>query len=219
MKVLIACEFSGTVRDAFLKLGHNAWSCDLLNTESIGPHIEGDALDVLSEGWDLMIAHPPCTYLTNSAEWAYKDPDFNRYPGVGYHQKLKPDTLFGEARRKARAQAVEFFLALWNCSIPKICIENPVGHMSKHLPKESRQVIQPYQFGEDASKATCLWLKGLNPLKETKYIAPRMVNGKPRWGNQTDGGQNKLPQTDDRWALRSKTYKGIANAMANQWGT
>jgi hypothetical protein len=217
MKVLIACEYSGTVRGAFIARGHYATSCDLLPTEVPGPHYKGDVFDIIGDGWDLMIAHPPCTYLTNSAEWAYKDPDYVRYPNVGYHQKLNPATLRGEDRRKAREEAVRFFLALWNAKIPRVCIENPVGHMASRL-KANRQTIHPHQFGDDASKATTLWVRGLPPLYSTKHIAPRFVDGKPRWGNQTDGGQNKLGPSEDRWKIRSVTYQGIANAMAEQWG-
>lgn len=218
LKVLVACESSGTVRDAFARLGHDATSCDLLPTERPGKHYQGDARDILDQGWDLMIGHPTCTYLTSSAEWAYKDPDFARYPGVGYHQKLKPGTLFGAERRAARVEAVEFFLLLWNCGIPRICLENPVGHMSQHLPDAVRQTIQPYQFGHDASKGTTLWLRNLPKLTPTLNIAPRMVNGKPRWANQTDTGQNRLTPGADRWRERSRTYPGIAEAMAAQWG-
>ena len=218
MKVLIACEYSGTVRDAFLALGHEAMSCDFLPTDSPGPHYQGDVREVLNRGWDLMIAHPHCTYLTNSAEWAYKDPDFVRYPGVGYHQRLKPGTLFGAERRQARKEAVEFFLLLWDSGIPRIAIENPVGHMSRHLPDAARQVVHPHEFGDDASKATCLWLNDLPPLTPTDHVPPRIVNGKPRWANQTDSGQNKLPPSEGRWKLRSTTFPGIANAMADQWG-
>ena len=218
MRILIACEYSGTVRDAFAARGHDAMSCDLLPTDKPGKHYQGDVRDVLNDGWDLAIFHPHCTYLTSSAEWAYKDPDFQRYPGVGYHQKLKPGTLFGAERRKARALAVEFFLLLWNSNIHRACIENPVGHISQHLRGAARQIIQPHQFGHDASKATCLWLKNLPKLRPTENIPPRIVNGKPRWANQTDGGQNKLAPSKDRWKIRSTTYKGIAEAMADQWG-
>ncbi len=217
MKVLVACEFSGVVRRAFLDRGHDAWSCDLLPAEDESDrHIQGDVLDVIGDGWDLVIAHPPCTYLTGSAEWAYNDPDFERYPGVGYHQKVKPTTLVGEDRRKARDAAIAFALALWNANAPRICIENPVGVLSRYLPKP--QVVQPYQFGHNASKATCLFLKGLRPLLATRYVPPRIVNGKPRWGNQTDSGQNRLSPGEDRWKKRSVTYEGIAKAMAEQWG-
>ena len=198
-------------------MGHDAWSCDLLPCEKPGNHTQGDVLPLLGEGWDMMIAHPPCTYLTVSAEWAYKDPDYDRYPGVGYHQKVKPGTLVGEARRQARRESIAFVKSLRDSGIPKIAIENPVGSLSSAWRKPN-QVVQPWQFGHDASKATCLWLIGLPPLKSTLEIAPRIANGKKRWGNQTDGGQNKLTPTDDRWALRSLTYQGIADAMARQWG-
>lgn len=214
MNVLVACEFSGRVRDAFRALGHEAWSCDLLPCESTiegGYHLEGCVqwwLDNPEWKWDMMIAHPECTYLTNSAEWAYGDGP--------YHQKVKPETLVGQARRDARDEAVHFVKYLWTRNIPRIVIENPVGHLSRHLGKPT-QIIQPYQFGDDASKATCLWIKGLPPLLPTKLIAPRMVNGKPRWSNQTDSGQNKLSPSDSRGHERSKTFQGIADAMAKQW--
>lgn len=218
MKILIACEFSGTVRDAFAKLGHDAWSCDLFPCDPpSGKHIKGDVTPHLTDWWDMMIAHPPCTYLTCSAEWAYADPDYVRYPGVGYHQKVKPGTLVGAARREARRQAVEFCRLLLNAPIPRIALENPRGHLSSAIRKPN-QTIQPYDYGDDASKATCLWLKNLPPLKPTKIVEPRIVNGKKRWGNQTDSGQNNLSPSDDRWALRSLTYQGIADAMAAQWG-
>lgn len=171
----------------------------------------------------MLIAHPPCDFLTNSAAWAYKDADFERYPGVGYHQKVKPGTLTGAARRAAREEAVTFFLALWNSKIPKIAIENPIGHMNTRLDVRP-QIIQPYQFGEDASKATCLWLKGLPPLVPTGYFPPRIVkypkdSGKmvKRWSNQTDSGQNCLSPSEDRASVRAVTYPGIAKAMASQW--
>jgi hypothetical protein len=183
-------------------------SCDLKPTENPGPHHQGDVRKLLHEAWDLMIAHPECKYLTNSAEWAYGDGP--------YHQKVKPETLVGAARRAAREEAVDFFLRLWTTPIKHICIENPVGHLSRIEPYS--QIIQPYQFGDDASKKTCLWLKGLPPLKPTKYIAPRIVCGKPRWANQTDSGQNRLSPGPDRSADRAVTYQGIADAMAEQWG-
>lgn len=214
MKVLVACEFSGVVRDAFRRKGHEAWSCDLEGVEPKGEwpnyHLYGDALSFLSEGWDLLIAHPPCTYLTVSAEWAYKDGP--------YHQRLKPETLTGLKRREAREEAVEFFRNLWEVPIPRIAIENPIGCISSRICRPS-QIIQPHQFGHDASKATCLWLKGLPPLTPTDRISPRIVNGRPRWSNQTDNGQNRLSPSSDRWSKRSITYPGIAAAMAGQWGT
>jgi hypothetical protein len=270
MRVLVACEFSGTVRDVFTAKGHFALSCDLLPTEKQGHHYQGNVLDILDgwqpvsmsmgccgdgdecvitgnsfadckcigptqEGveyreingilfgrpkdnpnWDLMVAHPPCTYLTCSAEWAYNDPDFERYPGVGYHQKIKAETLAGEARRHAREEAKNFFLALRNAPIQQIAIENPIGCLSK-LEKPT-QIIQPWMFGDDASKSTCLWLKGLIPLKSTNVVPPRMVGTRPRWANQCDNGQNKLSPSNDRWKIRSKTYQGIADAIGEQWG-
>jgi hypothetical protein len=221
MRVLIGCERFGKVRDAFRRRGHAAWSCDLAaDANDSDFHLQQDVITVLHGPfgpWDLAIFHPDCTYLTCSAEWAYKDPDFERYPGVGYHQKLKPGTLFGAARRKARADAVLFVKILLAAPIPRIAIENPVGHLTQHIGKAD-QTIQPHQFGDDASKATCLWLKNLPPLVPTKNIAPRMINGRPRWANQTDGGQNKLPPSADRAMLRAATYPGIAGAFADQWG-
>lgn len=221
MRVLVGCERFGKVRDAFRRRGHAAWSCDLAEDATGSDfHFQQDVITVLHGPfgpWDLAIFHPDCTYLTCSAEWAYKDPDFDRYPGVGYHQKLKPGTLFGAERRKARADAVQFVKILLAAPIPSIAIENPVGHLTQHIGKAD-QTIQPHQFGDDASKATCLWLKNLPPLVPTKQIAPRLVDGRPRWANQTDGGQNKLPPSADRAMLRAATYPGIADAFADQWG-
>lgn len=227
MRVLIACEFSGTVRDVFRARGHDAWSCDLLPASSPF-HIQRDCLQIIKRGawdqcaqkyvtWDLLIAHPPCTFRNLASAWALKNADFERYPGVGYHQKVKPETLTGEARREARREADVFFKSLLDAPVERIAIENPLGLLSEIIPKYS-QVIQPYQFGDDASKATCLWLKNLPKLIPTKYVEPRTVNGKPRWANQTDSGQNKLSPSGDRWAKRSVTYQGIALAMADQWG-
>lgn len=175
-------------------------------------------LTVLADGWDLAIFHPDCAYLTNSAAWAFNDPDFDRYPGVGYHQKVKPDTLTGAARRQARKDAVAFVLKLRDAPIRFKAIENPRGHLSTAW-RGPDQSIQPNEFGDDASKETCLWLEGgLPPLRPTKRIEPRWVNGKPRWANQTDTGQNRLSPGDDRAMLRAATYPGIADAFAEQWG-
>ena len=212
MKVLVGCEYSGVVRNAFLELEHDAWSCDLLDTDQPGPHITGDVLGVLHEGWDLAIFHPECTYLTIAAEWAYG-------PGP-YHQKVKPETLTGVARQEARKAAINFAKTLWSAPIHRIAIENPIGVLTRELGKP--QIIQPHQFGHDASKSTCLWLKNLPPLKPTSDFPPRIVvdkDGKPRkrWGNQTDSGQNRLTPSEDRWKERAKTYQGIAKAMATQW--
>lgn len=212
VRVLVACERSGRVRDAFIAAGHDAYSVDIMPALGCDPcrHIVGDALRAARNSrWDLLIAHPPCTYLTNSAAWAFKDGP--------YHQSVRPGTLVGADRRDARAQAYEFFLALWNALIPRVAIENPIGVMST-LWRRPDQVIQPYQFGDDASKATCLWLRGLPPLVPTGRVPGRWVNGRERWANQTDSGQNRLSPSDDRAHLRAVTYPGIAAAMATQWG-
>lgn len=231
MRVLIACEYSGRVREAFRALGHNAWSCDFLPSEDNSRfHIQQDVRSILTDGWDLMIAHPDCTYLTNAAEWCYKDD-----PG----KKMSPGILFGAERRKAREDALEFVNLLLNAPIPRIAIENPVGVISTRIRKPD-QIIQPYEYGEDASKSTCLWLKNLSLLRPTKFVEPRWVccgsvlpkgvgkygcpnccgekKPRPRWANQTDSGQNKLGPSEDRWKERARTYQGWALAMAIQWG-
>lgn len=196
MRVLIACEYSGAVRDAFIRAGHDAMSCDLLPTDAVGPHYQGDVRDVLGDGWDLMIAHPPCTYLCSS----------------GLHwNKRRPE------RAQQTEEALAFVRMLLDAPIERIALENPIGCISTRIRKPT-QTIQPWQFGHDASKATCLWLKNLVPLTPTQTIAPRMVDGRKRWGNQTDSGQNRLPPSADRWKIRSETYQGIADAMAAQWG-
>jgi hypothetical protein len=202
MKILIACEYSGIVRDAFTAKGHDVTSCDLLPTERPGKHIQGDVLDILFEDWDMMIAHPECTYLCSS--------------GLHWNKRI-------EGRAAKTEEALEFITHLWSSGIPKMCLENPVGCINTRLdfmPKP--QYIQPYHFGEDASKKTGLWLRGLKPLKPTELIEGRKVvkNGKiyRRWSNQTDSGQNKLGPSKTRGKDRSLTYEGIAYAMANQWG-
>lgn len=220
MKVLVGCERSGAVRRAFREMGHDAYSCDLVPADDGSPyHYTCDIFHLDLARFDLMICHPPCTFLTASAEWAYKDPDFDRYPAVGYHQKPKDGTLTGKARREARDFAVEFCRALLAAPIEKIALENPIGALSARLRRPD-QIIQPYFFGDDASKATCLWLKNLPPLtySESHFCPPRIVNGKPRWANQTDSGQNALSPTSNRADKRSVTYEGIAAAMAEQWG-
>lgn len=198
MKILVACEFSGIVRDCFLALGHEAVSCDLLPTESPGPHIVGDCLIPLyEESWDLVIAHPPCTYLSSSGlHWN------NKYP----------------ERAQKTEDALEFVKAIWNAPVEKLCIENPVGCINTKLPFMPKpQYIQPYNFGEDASKKTGLWKRNLPDLQATEYFEPRIVNGKPRWSNQSDAGQSKLGGGSGK--ERSVTYFGIAAAIAEQWGT
>jgi hypothetical protein len=193
MKVLIACEYSGRVRDAFTKLGHDAMSCDILETESPGKHYKGDVRDVLGGGWNMMVAHPPCTYLTVSANKWYKD-----------QPQRKSGALVGQARRDAREDAIFFFMLLMTCNINKIAIENPIGVLSSKYRKPD-QVIQPWQFGHGETKATCLWLKNLPKLESTNVVDGR---------NQR---LHLLPPSIDRAKIRSKTFQGIANAMAMQW--
>jgi len=198
VRILIACEYSGRVRDAFRAAGHDAWSCDLLPCDADPAyHIQGDVVPLLGQGWDLMVAHPPCTYLCSS--------------GLHWNKRV-------EGRQAKTEAALDFVRTLLSCPIPRVAIENPVGCISTRIRKPD-QTIQPWQFGHDASKATCLWLKGLPLLRPTAIISPRMVDGKPRWANQTDSGQNRLGPSADRWKIRSETYSGIATAMAQQWGT
>ena len=207
-RILVACEFSGRVRDEFAALGHDAMSCDLLPTDRPGPHYQGDVRDVLNDGWDTMLAFPDCTYLTSAAEWLYRDVQT---------KNLSPDTLIGAERREAREQALEFVTDLLGAKIRRKALENPVGVIGTRI-RPASQWIQPNEFGEDASKNTGLWLENLPLLQPTEYIKPRWVNGKPRWGNQTDAGFNNLSPSPDRWKIRATTYWGIAKAMASQWG-
>lgn len=214
LKVGVLGECSGEVRDAFRRLGHDAISCDLKPTRRPGPHIQGDWFEQDWNGFDLLIMHPVCTFLTSSAEWAYGDGP--------YHQKVKPGTLVGAARRAARDKAVDTAKRMMKFPVDRLVMENPVGCLSSRYRKPD-QVIQPYNFGDDASKGTCLWLKGLPLLRATSYFQPRLVadaDGKihKRWGNQTDRGQNRFGPQDGRDELRSNTYPGIADAMALQWG-
>lgn len=258
MNVLVACEFSGVVRDAFRAKGHSAWSCDLLPAESKPHlHIQGDALEAIRDGrptdgapWDMMICHPPCTHLAVSGARWFKD------------------------KAQEQAEALEFARSLMNAPIPCIALENPVSIISSRIRKPD-QTIQPWQFGHDASKKTCLWLKGLPQLVPTSIVPPkgwqkvkyafecmecpdcgepwceeceehygecscigptqdeathRTIDGvqfatletpapRPIWGNQTPSGQNKLGPSPDRWRERSRTFPGIAQAMADQWGS
>ena len=193
MKILVACEYSGVVRDAFIKRGHDAMSCDLLPTDAPGPHYQGDVFDIINDGWDLMIAHPPCTYLSVS----------------GMHW-----TTRGLRDPQLTEDALTFVRRLMAAPIERIAIENPISVISSRIRKPD-QIIQPWWFGHDASKKTCLRLIDLPPLKPTDMLPG---DAKTRRGNQTASGQNKLPPSKDRWKIRSATYKGIADAMAAQWG-
>jgi len=196
MKVLIACEYSGTVRDAFIRAGHEAMSCDLLPTDVTGPHYQGDVTDILNNGWDLMIAHPPCTYMTNSGvSWLHKDP----------------------ARWVLLNDAAAFFNLLLNAPVNRIAVENPIMHKyakERIGNRKQDQVVQPWMFGHMEQKGTCLWLKNLPLLTATNNVKAEMLllpdNERQRLHYLSPG--------PDRWKLRSKTYQGIADAMAAQWG-
>lgn len=189
MKVLVACEYSGVVRDAFRKLGHDAWSCDILPTEADPRwHLQCDVLEILDNGWDLMIAHPPCTYLCNS--------------GVRWLNTQK-------GRWAAMHEGAEFFKSLYNADIPKIAIENPIMHKyaKEIIGAQQTQIIQPWQFGHGETKATCLWLKNLPKLESTNIVEGR------------EQRIHKMSPGPDRWKERARTFQGIADAMAEQWGS
>ena len=190
-RCLVACEYSGRVREAFRKRGWEAWSCDLLPAEDGSAfHIQGPVEPLLKQGWDLMIAHPPCTHLAVSGARWFKD------------------------KQQEQAEALDFVRLLLNAPIERIALENPVSIISSRIRKPN-QVIQPWMFGHPEQKATCLWLKNL-PLLCSTNLLPRPASG--RWQNQTPSGQNKLGPSPDRWKERSRTYQGIADAMAEQWG-
>ena len=192
MKILVACEYSGVVREAFAAKGHDAWSCDILPTELPGQHYQGDVMDILNDGWDMMIAHPPCTYLSNA--------------GARF---LYPNKQLNEDRLKLGMEAKEFFMALYNANINKIVVENPIPSKIYGLPKYS-QTIQPYEYGHPFQKKTCLWLKNVPELKPTNIVSNRQSTKVPgNWFNK--GGK-------DRQKNRAKTFQGIADAMAEQWG-
>ena len=182
-KVLVACEYSGTVRDAFIAMGHDAMSCDLLPTDAEGPHYQGNVFDVINDGWDIMIAHPPCTHLAVS--------------GARHFAAKKASGVQDEA--------LAFVQALMDAPINQIAIENPISIISSKIRKPD-QIIQPWQFGHGETKSTCLWLKNLPNLMPTNIVAGRSDR------------IHKMPPSPLRWKLRSTTYKGIAKAMAQQWG-
>lgn len=205
----MACEFSGIVRDAFIARGHDAMSCDLLPTERPGPHYQGNIVDILNDGWDLMIAHPPCTYLTNA--------------GIGYFNVDR----YGEKaiqRSIEREKALRFFLKLYYCHIPKVCIENPQGYVNSRFRKPN-QTIHPYYFGDPHMKRTCLWLRGLPRLNgNPSYDKPKPISIQTRRpGKNYEGGEIKNRYFVDvkssmNWKERAKTFPGIARSMAEQWG-
>lgn len=181
MKVLVACEYSGIVRDAFIQRGHNAISCDILPTETPGPHYQGDVRDILNEEWDLMVAHPPCTHLAVSGARWFKD------------------------KKVEQAEALDFVRLLLSAPIEKIALENPISVISTKIRKPD-QIIQPWQFGHGETKATCLWLKNLPKLVPTNIVSGR------------EAKVHRMSPGPNRWRERSRTYLGIANAMADQWG-
>jgi hypothetical protein len=182
MNILVACEYSGVVRDAFILLGHKAMSCDLLSTDVNGPHYQGDVRDVINNGWDLMIAHPPCTHLAVSGARWFKD------------------------KQKEQKESLDFVQMLLDAPIERIALENPISVISSRIRKPD-QIIQPWQFGHGETKATCLWLKNLPPLVPTNVVEGR------------EARVHKMPPSPTRWKERSKTYQGIAHAMATQWGS
>jgi len=182
MRVLVACEFSGVVRDAFASYGHDAWSCDLLPTERDGLHIQDDVLGVLDKGWNLLIAHPPCTHLAVSGARWFK------------------------YKQEEQKEALAFVVALMDAPIPHIALENPISVISSKVRKPD-QIVQPWQFGHGETKATCLWLKNLPLLVPTQVVEGRIAR------------VHREPPSENRWKNRSRTYEGIAKAMADQWGT
>lgn len=202
MRVLVACEYSGTVRDKFSEKGHDAWSCDLQESITAGNHYKGSVFSILERGWDLMIAHPPCTYLAISGNRWLKNKDGTR----------------NEQRYKDRWDALDFVWKLMHCNVDKICIENPISCISSEIRKPD-QIIEPYMFGHEAQKPTCLWLKNLPLLRATKmvsrgdFVTAKSGKRMAKWYSDAFGLTEK-----ERRNIRSKTFEGIAQAMADQWG-
>ena len=241
--VLIGYSACPLTRAAFEKQGHTVYTCDLLPArDGSRRHLQMDVWEAIgSRSWDFAVLHPMCTYLTVSAAWAFKDPDYKKYPKVGYHQKIKPGTLTGAARRAAREEEIDNFRRLLDLPFP-VAIENPGRSFISTALRPADQIIHPYMFGDDASKATGLWLTRQTPALVSDphdFVRPRLVCQEcghkfawgeeecpecwserylPRWSNQTDSGQNNLTPTDNRWLERSETYPGIAAAMGEQWG-
>lgn len=181
MKILVACEYSGIVRDSFASLGHDVISCDLLPSERPGKHYQGNVMDIINDGFDMMIAHPPCTHLSVSGARWFKN------------------------KVQEQKEALDFVKILMNAPIEKICIENPISIISSHIRKPE-QIIQPWQFGHGETKATCFWLKNLSVLNATNIVSGRAAR------------VHLMPPGPERWKERSRTYQGIADAMAEQWG-
>jgi len=202
MKVLVACEYSGPVRDAFIKAGHDAISCDILPSDRTGPHYQGNVLDIIDNGFDLMVAHPPCTYLAVSGcRWLYNK-----------------DKSRNEERWENQRKALEFVQLLMDAPIPRICIENPISVISSKIKKPT-QIIQPLQFGHGSTKKTCLWLKGLPKLEPTNIVEPEIyISGSGRKWDKWFFESSLISNLEERSKFRSTTFQGIADAMADQWG-
>lgn len=206
MNILVACEYSGVVRRAFARRGHSVWSCDLLpSDDDSAHHIIGDVSTIINRGWDLLIGHPPCTYMANS--------------GVSHLVKKDPitgDIIFNKQRYNNLIEATNFFLKLYNANVAKIAIENPIMHKYAKglIGVQQSQVIQPWMFGHMEQKATCLWLRGLPLLQETSNVKKEMLE----LPSNVRQRLHFLPPSKDRWKIRSRTFDGIANAMAEQWG-
>jgi hypothetical protein len=225
-KILIGYSACELTRKAFEQHGHDVWTCDKLPARGQqSKHLQCDIWVALAMGWDFAVLHPMCTYLTTSGAWALMDANFEKYPGVGYHQKPNPEKLYGAERRAAQAVELDNFRKLLDLPFP-VAIENPGTSAINTAIRGPDQVVHPYHFGDDASKGTGFWLTKGTPklvIDPAAYVQPRwclQANGKtlPRWSNQTDTGQNRLPPRPDRWLERSETYPGIAAAMGDQWG-
>lgn len=220
-RVIIGFSACPLTRAAFERVGCDAFTCDLLPARDGSPkHLRCNFWDVANDDWDFGLLHIMCTFLTVSAAWAFNDPDFDRYPGVGYHQKVKPGTLTGEARREARREALDGYDRAMALPYPK-AIENPGRSFLCTARRPADQLIQPHQFGDDASKLTGLWKDECVPdivMDPAQRVAGRIIDGKERWANQTDSGQNRVTPGENRWLERSETYPGIAAALGEQWG-
>lgn len=209
LRVLVGCEYSGRVRDAFLALGHEAMSCDLLPSDAGEPHYQGDIFNVINDGWDIGIFHPPCTYLTNAGvRWLHEH--------VQSRNGKKP-VISGKIRWDYMREGAEFFKKLLESNIPKIAVENPIPHKYavNIIGRKYDQLVQPWMFGHPETKATCLWLKNLPKLVPTNNVKEYMLTLPKREQQKL----HYLPPSPDRWKLRSVTFKGLAEAMAQQWGT